>query len=643
MAKALKTIGVIAGAVALVATGVGAFAPAIAAAAGTVSTVASLAATAANIGASLLQKAPPARGSLTQVLVQADAPQPYVMGEGYFAGVLRHDDGYGATLKEVPNPYLGQVVVYSGGGPIGGIAPRIDQDVVSSWYSGFLYTDTQLGACPEASALTPHWAGFPGWDASSKLSGQAAILWNFKFDKDGKRFASGLPPTGAEGQWVKAYDPRLDDTQPGGAGDHRIGDEDTYEWTQNPALHAGTYAFGRYQNGKRVMGGGLPAASIDWAVIAAWANVCDANDWTIFGPVFEPGNRWANLKEIAAAGGAQPIPSANGRLSFRYHAPAVMLDTIGPEDLAEEPVRVTTMASWSERMNTIIPKYTSPEHNWQQIAGEAVSVSTYVTEDGEDKTQEWPFNLVKSSDGVQPAQLAAYKLVDSRELNPIVIPCGPRLRHYRPGDGLAIDLPDYDLVTDAVVLQRRFDPRSMTSYLTLIGVTAAKHAFALGQTATPPPTPALGQTAQQRDELAAAAGDPIGQGTLQIAGSYTRGLAGNITQTVNGDGTVDVIIPNHTRVYANGVEVAVTGATLVLDEEEEALIFYDDPTRAGGTVSYQTTATAADAYFSAAHPDRHFIGYITAPDSAGDGGSSGGSSPPGGGGWNGDLPPTHQP
>src|SRR5690606_14495093 len=174
-------------------------------------------------------------------------------------------------------------------------------------------------------------------------SGQAAIAWNFKFDKNGKKFASGLPLTGAYIEGVKVYDPRLDSTRPGGSGSHRIDDESTWAYSENPALHAGTYAYGRHQNGKRTFGIGLPADAIDWDVIAAWANVCDANGWTIFGVIYEPGDRWQNLKDICFAGSADPIPGPI--LSFRYDAPAVSLDTVTEEDIADEPMSVVAMQS----------------------------------------------------------------------------------------------------------------------------------------------------------------------------------------------------------------------------------------------------------------------------------------------------------
>lgn len=472
--------------------------------AASIALVAGAAAGLANIGSQALAKPPPARGSVSQMLIQADAPAPYVMGEGYFAGVLRHDAGYGGTVDGVVNPYRFMPVVYSTGGPVQSISPRVDYGTVPSWYTGFLYSDTQLGAVPESNALAPQWSGAPGWGSSSKLSGQAAIGWSLKFDKAGKRFAGGVPLIGAYGQWVKVYDPRLDSTFPGGSGTHRINDEATYTYSANPALHAAQYAYGRHQNGKRVFGIGLPADAIDWPAVAAWANVCEANGWTIFGVIYEPGDRGENLVDICAAGGGEPCFSG-AILSFRYDAPAIALDTITEADLTDEPVSVTFMQSYRNRLNTIVPKYRSPSHNWEMVSADAVQVASYLSEDGEERREEWPFNFVKSA--TQATQLAAYKAVNSRELHPIVIPCGPRLRGYGPGDCLRVDLPQVGLDHDVIVLEREIDPATMSVRLTVISETAAKHAYALGLTGTAPPTPALVQTAEERDVTAAGAGD----------------------------------------------------------------------------------------------------------------------------------------
>lgn len=420
-----------------------------------------------------------------------------------------------------------------------------------------------------------------------------------------------------------------------------LGVESTYEYSDVPALHAGTYAYGRYQNGKRVMGMGLAKDAIDWAVIAAWANVCEANGWSMFGVVYEPGDRWANLKDICFAGGADPV--ALGQLTFRYRAPTVALDTITEADLTDDDQSVMAMQSFRDRINTGIPKYRSPAHNWEMVDAEPVVNSTFLTEDGEEKRETWPCNFVTDED--QASQLVVYHIWDSRELAPITLVCKPRMRSYRPGECLHLDLPELGLDTTAIILWRELDPATMKVKLELMGETAAKHAYCLGLTGTAPPTPAIGQTAQDRDELAAAAnGEDLS--TLKISGSYTRGLAGNITQVHAGGSSVTVTIPDHVRVYADGTEVNVTGGTVSLQETTNYLLAYDDPDFAGGTIGTDLTvvairpghagATAGDAYFSAAHPFRHYLAQVTTVDAAGEGGGTGGSSPPGGGGWNGE-------
>lgn len=465
----------------------------------TITAVAGVVSSVAAITAQLLTKPPPARGSVTQTVVAVEPPRPYVMGEGYCGGVRRYDRAYGGKIKKVNNPYNFIVDVYCGHGPIVSIAPRFDYAAIPAYFNTFAYTSTQLGACPESAALVPFWAGAPNWSASSKLSGCAAIGWNFRFDKDGKRFASGVPIMGAYGKWVKVYDPRLDSTFPGGSGAHRLGVESTYEWSENPALHFGMYAYGRYQNDKKVMGVGLPSQSIDWVKIAAWANVCDANAWTIFGRVFEPGDRWANLRDIAISGGAEPAFSG-AVLSVRYQAPQVSLGTITEADLAGGDVGVPGMRPYAERINTVVPRYIDPDSNWEMMAAAPIPFAALVTADGEEKKQEFPFNFVKKKD--QAAQLGAYRVLDSREQTPIELPLLPQWRTARPGECYTCDLPTYGLTGDVIVLSRAIDPETLTVKLTVQTETAGKHATALATTGTAPASAVAGQSAEDRDDIA---------------------------------------------------------------------------------------------------------------------------------------------
>jgi len=558
MSKVLKIVGTIAAAVAIVATagaalaGTGMFLGMTAGTLSAVATIAGIAATAANIGAQVLTKPPPARGSVAQIVIAVDPPRPFVAGEGYVGGMLRYDQGYGATINKVPNPYLWQVYVYNGV-TSEEVAPYVDFAPLSSWYTGFLTTTSQLGLCPEAAALSPTWAGAPGWDGSSKLSGEAAIGFNAKFDKDGKRFANGLPVFGAYGKWAKAYDPRLDSTWPGGSGAHRSDDESTWEWTETPALIAGSYALGYRQNGTLVMGMGLAGDAIDWDYVADWANVCEANEWTIFGRVFEPvgpEQRWANLKDICAAGGGVPIPSVGGRLSFHYPSPKISLGTITEDDRAQGRISRTAMKGYADRINSVIPRYIEPDAKWDMVQAEKVSVAAFVTDDGEEKLTEWPFNLVKDVD--QAAELAGYKIWESREETIDPVPLLPQFRNLRPGECWTFDFPSLGLAEqDCVITSRTIDPGTFAVSLKVETETAAKHAAVLGTTGTPPPVAVAGQTAEERDALAAAVAAGAVDAALGSGGAfgYISGTTSStsmvpvsdvLTVVVGASGTVDL-------------------------------------------------------------------------------------------------------
>lgn len=539
MSKPLKIIGTVAAGVALVATGVGAFAvagSALAATAGTVSTIAGLAAGVAQIGSRITAKKPPARGSITQTIIAAEPPRPYLMGKCYSAGVMRHRVGYGATLKKVPNPYLWIPVVYSGVGPCKAITEKqFDFKSITSYYSGFYDTDDQLGLRPEATALVPPYGAAPGWTSASKLSGCLAIGWNFKFDKDGKVYASGLPAYGGVFKGEFAYDPRLDSSQPGGSGTHVLGDESTYAYTKNPALHAATYAYGRYESGIKIFGIGIDGDGIDWSAVASWANDCDTNDWEIHGSIYEggdqsgPGVKAQNLDDICAAGGARWFTSG-AVLTFDWHRPRVSLATFTDKDIMEAGVDLVTLQSHRDRFNTVRPQYRSEDHNWELITADKIASSTWVTEDGQEKAQTWPFNLVTDAD--QAGQLGTYAMADSREMGPITIPLGIDWGFYRPGNTLTWDSEILDETLKLVIIDRTTNPVTLETSFTFKTETASKHAYALGETAVAPPTPVIGQTGEERDAVAGYAADP--RGAFRIR-SYSPAYP--ITP---GDGEIDI-------------------------------------------------------------------------------------------------------
>lgn len=513
MSKALKTVAIIAGVVALtfaipgVGTAIGASigVSITAGTAATISAVASAVSVAAGTAAQALMKPPPMQGTVSQVMIGANMPVPYAMGRSYIGGNLVYDK----SANGPDNFDRTQIFAYTAAGPIEEFqAFQADYTtigfsggdwnvsrVATGFYGadgGYLWLNTRKGLRPE-TALTAFAgrAAFSEWGSAYKLSGFAAAAATMEFDEDGERWASGIPQWGMIAKWVKIYDPRLDTTYPGGSGAHRWDDESTWTWSQNPALHALTYARGRFVNDIKVVGVGLAEEAIDLPAYVELANVCDANGWTIGGAVYEaPGiSKWDNLKRILAAGGSLPV-WVGGMLSCVINAPKTALDTVTANDLADAGVEVTAMKSWRGRHNTIVPRYRSEAHKWEYVQAEAVTDATYVTEDGEEKTKEVQFDLVQ--DVTQAAELAAYELVNGREFGPIQLSVKPRLMLYRPGEALTLDIPEAGLVSElAVITARTVDPANGSIQLTLESETTAKHAFALGQTGVAPPTPTI--------------------------------------------------------------------------------------------------------------------------------------------------------
>jgi hypothetical protein len=101
-----------------------------------------------------------------------------------------------------------------------------------------------------------------------------------------------------------------------------------------------------------------------------------------------------------------------------------------------------------------------------------------------------------------------------------------------------------------------------------------------------------------------------------------------LTSTDNGT-DANIVIANHTRKYGNATSVSVTGATITGAYGTLYYVYYDDPSRAGGAVTYHTDTNPNVAANNAA-VGRHYVGSITTTSSGGGSTSGGGTVPPGG-------------
>ena len=461
-------------------------------------------------------------GQQTQFKIDPGGPLTYPMGRTSVGGTVVHRATYGRD-----NKYETYFASLGFGGPFAGIeALTMDRVVVprsgtgvTGYYQNWLWCDSQLGAMPAATALRSGITGgdaglaVPGWGGGHTLSGHLAASLTYLFDTKGKRYTNGQPTPGFIINGAKVYDPRLDSTYPGGSGPCRWADPSdaaafaaaraTWVYSETPALHglmwrlgiwAGTAATGF----KRAMGIGAAIAAIQLPAIVAAANVQEANGWKIGGQVDSAMDKWNALKLIEEAGGAVPIASA-ARMSTLQRSPRVPLAIIRSADLADGGVTVPGMVPRKTRLNGYRARIRSEAHGWEMTDLDIVQAAGYVTADGGEKTGSGDFALVQQPD--QGASLAAYAMLDSRELKGIVLPLKPRWAEYRVGECLSLDIPELLLTDlDVIIMGRGTDPATGKVTLTLDTETPGKHAVALGQTGTLPPPPTIGLNS---DEVAA--------------------------------------------------------------------------------------------------------------------------------------------
>lgn len=442
----------------------------------------------------------------TQVTFQANpnAAVSIILGRTGTAGTYVHQTTDGQAAK---NAHLMRPVILSFG-PVraiesftaGDITVTFDSEIATGGtaadgspdnrYAGKMAMRYQLGAKPSPEFAVP-WVplNVPEWTSAHRLSGYAAAWWGLEFDSTGKTYPTGTPAPMWTVDGRPVYDPRLDSTYPGGSGPCRPDDDTTwvFEGNDNAGLVGLTWCLGHYANGKRILGMGLPLTSLDVDAFIQFANVCEANGWTMGGMAYSSDRKWDVLRAILQGASGEPV--LGPKVSCFINAPRTSLATITGDDIVGE-ASVTGTQARRDRFNSVIARYRSEEHGWQMVPAQLVEVDTYVEEDGGRRTREIEYPLCQDKDVA--AQLAAYDIVNSREFGPIILPAKPKYAGYVCGDCLTVDEPELGLNGQKVlILNRDFDPVSGVVTLTCRSETDAKHDFALGRTGVAPPTPGL--------------------------------------------------------------------------------------------------------------------------------------------------------
>lgn len=574
MSGFLRTVGQVASAVALVASVIPG-GQIFGLAAKTISLVATGVAIASNVGAALTAKKPfnERQGQQTQFKIDPGGPIPIVLGRTGVGGTIVHRTTYGTD-----NHYKTYMVSLSFGlrNPVESFSADLvnvpfSGTGVTGYYANWMWLDRRNGGSPQTAlgsgVVSPPFgtAGpVPNWGSAYKLNGHTSSSMTLLFDTKARRYASGEPsPLWIVGDPI-VYDPRYDSTVPGGSGPQRWADPSdraahlaaraTWAPCNTPAIIGLNWRLGiwlcdesdpaaQYQ---RVAGIGAPIDLIDIVRIMEAATVQEAAGFKLGGQVDTSMEKWTVLKMIDEAGAAESVMNG-ATLSIFQQMPRTPLATITRDDLANGALTAPGMVSRTVKLNGYRARFLSEPHGWQMTDINIVQVPEYVAEDGRSKTEGGDFNLVPDAD--QCACLAAYKVFDSRELTR-TLPLKPLWSGWRIGDCLAVDMPEIGLVETTVVRGRQNSPASAIVTLTLRTESSGKHAAALGQTATVPPTPALSTIS---DEVAApdAADWSASGATLTANGASIPAIVATRTTGAIGNTNSDAIVFDY-RAHVDG-------------------------------------------------------------------------------------------
>jgi len=233
----------------------------------------------------------------------------------------------------------------------------------------------QLGT-PTQTAQSELAAAFTDWTTNHRLRSVATLTTYFEI---GTKSSQGLWANGAPQNMAavvrgkKVYDPRLDGTQSFGTGTHRVDDDTTWEWSDNPALCLADYLI---DDRLGIGSEGVTADDVDYAAVADAADVCDTlveippetspatteKRYTCNGVLFTTESYQENVEALLSSmNGA--LRWTNGQFVMRasdYVAPSFSFT----EDNVIGNVEVEPERPRDQRFNTVRGTFIDPEQKW---------------------------------------------------------------------------------------------------------------------------------------------------------------------------------------------------------------------------------------------------------------------------------------
>jgi hypothetical protein len=351
-------------------------------------------------------------------------------------------------------------------------------------------------------------------------------------DTDQRAFPNGQPEPFFTIRNEGVYDPRKDTTR-GGSGLHRLNDPATWEPSSNGAINALNFAIGLRMGARRVVGLGMPTSLIDWSSWASAANSCQAQGWTIDGPVSDALDPADVLDAFALHMGGR-ICTRRGLLACvpGDNWPTVM--TLGENDLAGA-LTIDPFKSWRESSNTSRASYRSPAHRWEPVETAPISIQSWVSIDGGEIEGE-PEELLFVNDAEKATRIVKLKMYRERAPRTISGPWKLRAARLSVGDFVRVQLQQYGINEVYEVDDAALDPSGFRS-LRLRQFDPAGVVWSASEALPPPAFAAIDRPDEIPADAAGWTASPISQTgggaslpSIEVVGSPPAGIIGVLVE-----------------------------------------------------------------------------------------------------------------
>lgn len=289
-------------------------------------------------------------------------------------------------------------------------------------------------------------AAAAGYGSTDRLKSIAKVYFAYKASDT--VFPQGRPSVKFVVRGKRCYDPRQDDTVPGGEGLHRWNDPSTWTWTENAAICRynwvrGIYALDQVDSPEQLLiGRGLSAIEAPPDRVIAPASVCDelvnlraggTEKRYRVGGVIRADETYDAVEEMFAAAMAGVIVQREGGVEVEPgQAKSAVAEITDLDLVVGEKAMFDRFLPDPQRVNSVIGRYVEPAQNWSDHAAPVRRSILDIQADGQPKEEPLDLSLVTS--GTQAQRCAEIERRNGRLERRATITLPPRFSYLEEGD-----------------------------------------------------------------------------------------------------------------------------------------------------------------------------------------------------------------